>query len=325
MPSLYTASNIISYPNGTFSVHWLTSERRGSSSIGVKSSSGKICHTFEYKLKNFDLSGCLLPIINGDELIWKMVSDIEISDEINESLWETSTYICIIDNDTLVDMQQWLIKYWIDKNPMYSLIGAQMMASSTCDLFSSNVVAYLTSRESTEKVLIIPPKYSSYYLTCDSSTTVDYELQKSEINQYYSSLSMNINKLDSETAVEYTKRIIAAMNSFESIYVLGYHQPGIIGYWKFHKPVIKSVPQTIKITPRKKSVLKSDPLITSPPSVTTSHAFSLNSDNTPFVPVPPVPASSTSSASIWMIILAIIIIIIIVMTVFILVYSVESQ
>lgn len=320
MPSLYTASNIISYPNETFSVHWLSSERRGSSAIGVKSSSGEICHTFEYKLKNFDLSGCLLPIINGDELIWKMVSDIEISNDINETLWETSTYICIIDNDTLVDMQQWVIKYWIDKNPMYSLISSQMMPSSTCDLFSSNVVAYLTSRESTEKVLIIPPKYSSYYITCDSSTTVDYELQKNEINQYYNTLSMNIIKSDTETTVEYTKRIIDVMNSFETIYVLGYHQSGIIGYWKFHKPVIKSVPRTIKIMRAEKSTSKSQPPVTSPPPVTTSYAFTLNSDNTPLVPFPPGPAPSTSM---WMIILAIIIIIIIIMTVIILVYSVD--
>ncbi|CAK7994941.1 Hypothetical protein POVR1_LOCUS459 [uncultured virus] len=313
MPVLYTASQIISYPDENYSVHWLVSKRHGKSGIGIKSISSAAQHTIEYKLINYELGQSLLPTIEGDELIWSNRSCIEITDEINETLWETSIHICTIDNNTLVEMQQWLIQNWIPKNPIYSLIGSSMMPSSTCDLFSSNVIAFLTSKGTTEKVSIIPPKYLSYQLSSASFTTVDYEIEKPEINKYFSTLSLTLSRLSTETPAEHIKRIISVINSFETIYLLGYHQPGLVGYWKFVKPVITAIPQPIKLTPRAPShQIKTS---TPPVPIQTASVFTLNSSVDP-QPIQPI----TTPNRAWPIILAIIIIIIIILIVFFLVY-----
>ena len=321
MQILYTASQIISYPDESFSIHWLVSARDGKSGIGIKSMTGSARHTIEYKLKNYELYRTLLPSFEGDELIWSNESYIEITDEINETLWETSTYICIVDNDTLVEMQQWLIRSWIPKNPVYSLFQSMMMPSSTADLFSSNVIAFLTSKDTSEKVLIIPPKYQTYQLNSSSAMTVDYEIEKADINRYFSTLSLTINSLPRETIVENTKRIISMINSFETIYFFGYQQPGLVGYWKFNRPVIELVTVPIKITPRQSKESKHVPIshltdLQSSLSQTLSSVYTLNPDLQIIQPV----SSTNISNRVRTILIAVIIIIIIILIVFALVY-----
>jgi len=107
--------------------------------------------------KGFLISS-LLPKItgSGDEgiLEWNNQAEIKIGSSIDISYWQKSTYVCTINSDQLLKIENWVLNNWIPNNPNYCLLSAinsiskedifnPIFRSSICDTFCYSILFFI--------------------------------------------------------------------------------------------------------------------------------------------------------------------------------------
>ncbi len=185
--------------------------------IGIQSTdpSNPVEFTLDYELVTGFTIDSFLPEIDDGELIWNNQTEVLIGNYIDRNYWIRSDYICDINNDILVGLQQWTLNTWIPQNPNYSLFSAVLpssddpsepdretlfnpiMRSSTCNDYCYELFNYLISVQ----VCIqydTPPmnNVNAFIVERSQAKVVSYEDKKTEIVNFYTLFEIELRASD---------------------------------------------------------------------------------------------------------------------------------
>jgi len=237
--------------------------------------------TLDFELLTGFTFDALIPKIIDGEVVWDNEGEVLIGNFIDRNYWTRADYIGEVTNDQVVAVQQWVIDTWNVNMLMYSLFSGcdpdaegnpsrenlfdPYMKSSTCNDFAYDVFDFFINL----KVCInyaVPPmtNVNAFVVPRAEAKEVEYEVYKSAIVEYYTSLRANLESLlDLFTQIE---ALIAEIKvapideipalilelgllfvetlvkigelyiEYEVVYYYGYWTDGSIGYWKYEKP-----------------------------------------------------------------------------------------